>query len=341
MSLLVISSLTIRIAGRALLDGADLTIDPGRRIGLVGRNGAGKSTLLRAISGELAIDGGDLRLARAARVATVKQEAPEGPLSLLDTVLQGDPERLSLLAEAETAEPHRLAEVHERLRAIGADAAPARAATILAGLGFDETAQARPVEEFSGGWRMRVALATALFANPDLLLLDEPTNHLDLEATLWLESWLTRFPGAALIVSHDRGLLDRAVEAIAHLDRGKIALTPGGFDEFVRIRTERALQQARAAERIAAERVHIQSFIDRFRYKASKARQAQARIKALARLPQIEAVIEDTPTRFAFPDPARIAPPILALERVHVGYDGAPVLRNVSVTGAGTRACGL
>ena len=332
MSLLVISSLTIRIAGRALLDGADLTIDPGRRIGLVGRNGAGKSTLLRAISGELAIDGGDLRLARAARVATVKQEAPEGPLSLLDTVLQGDPERLSLLAEAETAEPHRLAEVHERLRAIGADAAPARAATILAGLGFDETAQARPVEEFSGGWRMRVALATALFANPDLLLLDEPTNHLDLEATLWLESWLTRFPGAALIVSHDRGLLDRAVEAIAHLDRGKIALTPGGFDEFVRIRTERALQQARAAERIAAERVHIQSFIDRFRYKASKARQAQARIKALARLPQIEAVIEDTPTRFAFPDPARIAPPILALERVHVGYDGAPVLRNVSVT---------
>ena len=332
MSLLVISSLTIRIAGRALLDGADLTIDPGRRIGLVGRNGAGKSTLLRAISGELAIDGGELRLARAARVATVKQEAPEGPLSLLDTVLQGDPERLSLLAEAETAEPHRLAEVHERLRAIGADAAPARAATILAGLGFDETAQARPVEEFSGGWRMRVALATALFANPDLLLLDEPTNHLDLEATLWLESWLTRFPGAALIVSHDRGLLDRAVEAIAHLDRGKIALTPGGFDEFVRIRTERALQQARAAERIAAERVHIQSFIDRFRYKASKARQAQARIKALARLPQIEAVIEDTPTRFAFPDPARIAPPILALERVHVGYDGAPVLRNVSVT---------
>jgi len=332
MSLLVISSLTIRIAGRALLDGADLSVEPGRRIGLVGRNGAGKSTLLRAIAGELAIDGGELRLARAARVATVKQEAPEGPLSLLDTVLQGDPERLALLAEAETAEPHRLAEVHERLRAIGADAAPARAATILAGLGFDETAQARPVEEFSGGWRMRVALATALFANPDLLLLDEPTNHLDLEATLWLESWLTRFPGAALIVSHDRGLLDRAVEAIAHLDRGKIALTPGGFDEFVRIRTERALQQARAAERIAAERVHIQSFIDRFRYKASKARQAQARIKALARLPQIEAVIEDTPTRFAFPEPARIAPPILALERVQVGYDDVPVLRNVSVT---------
>ena len=179
---------------------------------------------------------------------------------------------------------------------------------------------------------MRVALATALFANPDLLLLDEPTNHLDLEATLWLEAWLARFPGAALVVSHDRGLLDRAVQAIAFLDRGKIALTPGGFDEFVRIRTERALQQASAAKRIAAERAHIQSFIDRFRYKASKARQAQSRIKALARLPQIETVIEAAPTRFDFPDPARIAPPILALDRVAVGYDGTPVLRNVSLS---------
>ena len=179
---------------------------------------------------------------------------------------------------------------------------------------------------------MRVALATALFANPDLLLLDEPTNHLDLEATLWLESWLARFPGAALVVSHDRGLLDRAVEAIAHLDKGKISLTPGGFDEFVRIRTERAMQQTRAAERIAAERAHIQSFIDRFRYKASKARQAQARIKALARLPQIETVIEDAPTRFDFPEPARIAPPILALDRVDVGYGTTKVLRNISLT---------
>jgi ATP-binding cassette subfamily F protein 3 len=332
MSLLVISGAIIRLGGRTILDGADLTVDPGRRIGLVGRNGAGKSTLLRAIMREIPLDSGEIRLAARARVATVQQEAPSGDASLLDTVLQGDPERLALLSEADTADPHRLAEIHERLRAIGADAAPARAAAILAGLGFDEAAQSRPVGEFSGGWRMRVALATALFANPDLLLLDEPTNHLDLEAALWLESWLARFPGAALLVSHDRGLLDRAVEAIAFLDRGKISLTPGGFDEFVRIRTERALQQTRAAEKVAAERAHIQSFIDRFRYKASKARQAQARIKALARLPQIEAVIEDTPTRFAFPEPARIAPPILALERVAVGYDGVPVLRNVSLS---------
>jgi ATP-binding cassette, subfamily F, member 3 len=332
MSLLVISGASIRLGGRPILDGADLTVDPGRRIGLVGRNGAGKSTLLRAIIGELPLDGGDIRLAARARIATVAQEAPSGDASLLDTVLRGDPERLALLAEADTAEPHRLAEVHERLRAIGADAAPARAAAILAGLGFDEAAQARPVQEFSGGWRMRVALATALFANPDLLLLDEPTNHLDLEAALWLESWLARFPGAALLVSHDRGLLDRAVEAIAFLDRAKISLTPGGFDEFVRIRTERAMQQASAVKRIAAERAHIQSFIDRFRYKASKARQAQSRIKALARLPQIDNVIEDSPTRFDFPEPARIAPPILTLERVAVGYDDAAVLRHVSLS---------
>jgi ATP-binding cassette, subfamily F, member 3 len=330
MSLLVISGAVIRMGGRTLLNGADLTVDPGRRIGLVGRNGAGKSTLLRAIAGEISIDGGDIRLSSRARLATVRQEAPEGPMSLLDTVLQGDPERLALLAETETADPHRLAEVHDRLVTIGADSAPARAATILAGLGFDEAAQGRPVAEFSGGWRMRVALATALFANPDLLLLDEPTNHLDLEATMWLETWLARFPGAALVVSHDRNLLDRAVEAIAHLDKGKISLTPGGFDEFVRIRTERAMQQTRAAERVAAERAHIQSFVDRFRYKASKARQAQARIKALERLPQIESVIEDTPTRFNFPEPPRIAPPILTLDRVDIGYGMTAVLRNVS-----------
>ena len=331
MSLLLISGLSIRLGGRLLLDDADLTVDPGRRIGLVGRNGAGKSTLLKAISGGLTPDGGEIRLASRARMAQVKQEAPSGDLSLLEIVLQGDEERLSLLAELEIADPHRLGEVHDRLRSIGADSAPARAATILAGLGFDEAAQARPVNSFSGGWRMRVALATALFANPDLLLLDEPTNHLDLEATMWLEGWLAKFPGAALVVSHDRGLLDRAVDSIAHLDKGKLSLTPGGFDEFVRIRTERALQQNRAVEKMTAERAHIQSFIDRFRAKASKARQAQARVKALARMPQLESVIEDSPTRFAFPEPAHLSPPILALDNVTVGYDDTPILHNLSL----------
>ncbi len=331
MSLLTLSDVTIRLGGRPLLDGADLAIDAGKRIGLVGRNGAGKTTLLRAIAGDLAVDGGEIRLANRARLGQVKQEAPDGDLSLSDIVLQGDPERLALLAEAEVADPHRLAEIHERLRAIGADSAPARAAAVLAGLGFDAVAQALPVASFSGGWRMRVALATALFAAPDLLLLDEPTNHLDLEAALWLETWLAKFSGTAIIVSHDRGLLDRCVHAIAHLDRGKINITPGGYEEFVRIRTERAMQQAAMATRIAAQRAHMQAYVDRFRFKASKARQAQARLKAIAKLPAIEAVVEDTPTRFDFPHPTQIAPPILALDRAAAGYDGKPVLRDLSL----------
>jgi ATP-binding cassette, subfamily F, member 3 len=332
MSLLVIDRVTLRIAGRTLLDGAELRVDPGRRIGLVGRNGAGKSTLLRAIAGEIGVDGGEIRLSSRARLAQVRQEAPSGPQSLLDTVLATDTERLALLAEQERADPSRQAEIHERLRAIGAESAPARAATILAGLGFDAGQQARPVDSYSGGWRMRVALASALFANPDLLLLDEPTNHLDLEATLWLESWLARFPGAAVIVSHDRGLLDRAVQAIAHLDRGKLSLTPGGYDEFVRIRTEQAMQQARMAERIAAQRAHMQAFVDRFRYKASKARQAQSRLKALEKLPALDTVVDDAPTRFDFPQPKRLAPPILTLERVAAGYDGHRVLSGVNLS---------
>ena len=331
MSLLTISDLTIRVAGRTLLEGADLSVEPGRRVGLVGRNGAGKSTLLATILGERQADGGEIRIASRARMATVRQEAPEGPASLLDCVLEGDAERLALLAEAEGGRAERLAEVHERLRAIEADAAPARAGAILAGLGFDAAAQARAVSTFSGGWRMRVALATALFAAPDLLLLDEPTNHLDLEATMWLEGWLQRFAGAVVIVSHDRGLLDNAVHAIAHLDRGRIRTTPGGYSEFVRIRTEHALQQGREAQRIAARRAHMQDFVDRFRAKATKARQAQARLKALARMPAIETVVEAAPTRFAFPSPAPLAPPMLTLDRVSCGYDGTAVLRGLSL----------
>ncbi len=332
MSLLTIDGLVLRMAGRTLLDGAALRIDPGRRVGLVGRNGAGKSTLLKAIAGELTPDGGAITLAARARMAWVKQEAPSGPQTLVETVLAADTERLALLAEQETGAPERLPEVHERLRAIGADAAPARAAAILAGLGFDAGQQARAVDSFSGGWRMRVALAAALFAAPDLLLLDEPTNHLDLEATLWLEGYLARFPGACLIVSHDRGLLDRAVQAIAHLDRGRISVTPGGYDEFVRIRTEQAMQQSRAAERIAAQRAHMQAFVDRFRAKATKARQAQSRLKALERLPALDTVVADAPSRFQFPDPPRLAPPILVLDRVAAGYSDARVLSNVNLS---------
>nr|WP_194299899.1 ABC-F family ATP-binding cassette domain-containing protein [Acetobacter conturbans] len=324
--------MTLRIAGRTLLDQANLSIEPGRKVGLVGRNGAGKSTLLAAIAGDIPPDGGTIRLSSRARLGRVKQEAPSGPTSLVETVLAGDLERASLLAEAETAmDPQRIAEIHERLMAINADTAPARAASILSGLGFNAEAQARPVSDFSGGWRMRVSLATALFLEPDLLLLDEPTNHLDLEATLWLEGWLTRFGGAALIVSHDRGLLDSCVDAIAHLDRGRLSLTPGGYEEFVRIRTEQALQQNRAAEKVAAHRAHMQSFVDRFRAKATKAKQAQARLKALEKLPVIDSVVEDTPTRFEFPEPAPLPPPMLTMDHVTIGYDGKPILSDLSL----------
>lgn len=331
MSLLTITDLTLRIAGRVLLDNASLSIDPGRKVGLVGRNGAGKSTLLAAIAGDIPPDGGAILLSNRASMGRVKQETPEGDASLIETVLAGDLERARLLHEADTTQnPALLADIHERLLMIDAHTAPARAASILSGLGFDHTAQQRPVSSFSGGWRMRVGLATALFLNPDLLLLDEPTNHLDIEATIWLENWLKTFPGAAIVVSHDRSLLDSVVDSIAHLDKGKLSLTPGGYNEFVRIRTEQALQQNRAAERLATQRAHMQSFVDRFRAKATKARQAQARIKALARLPQIDSVVEDSPTRFSFPEPAPLPPPMLSLEKVSVGYDGRAVLSGLS-----------
>ena len=333
MSVLRIEDLSYSIAGRPLLEHAELLLDEGRRVGLIGRNGAGKSTLLKLIAGVIRPDGGKVTLGSRVRLGYVAQEAPGGNLTPLDVVLAADTERAELLHAAENPETpgERLAEIHERLMVIRADSAPARAASILAGLGFNEEWQARPMGSYSGGWRMRVALAAVLFSEPDLLLLDEPTNHLDLEATLWLEGYLQQFPGAILLVSHDRQLLDKAVEAIVHLDGGKLSMTPGGFAEFVRIKTERALQQARAAERVAAQRAHMQAFVDRFRAKATKARQAQSRLKALEKLPQIEAVVEAQATVFSFPSPSVLPPPMLQLEGVEIGYDGKAVLSGVSL----------
>jgi ATP-binding cassette subfamily F protein 3 len=333
MSVLSIDDLSFSIAGRPLLEHASLMVDEGRRIGLIGRNGAGKSTLLKLIAGALKPDGGTIRFGQRVRLGYVAQEAPGGEITPLQVVLDADTERAALLEAADNPEtPHEnLAEIHDRLMTIGADSAPSRAAAILAGLGFNEEWQARPMRSYSGGWRMRVALAAVLFSAPDLLLLDEPTNHLDLEATIWLEGYLQKFPGAILLVSHDRQLLDRAVEAIAHLDGGKLTLTPGGFAEFLRIKTERALQQARAAEKSAEQRAHMQSFVDRFRAKASKARQAQSRIKALERMPQIDAVVEDRATVFTFPSPTELPPPMLQLDNVDIGYDGKAILSGVSL----------
>ncbi|WP_424814366.1 ABC-F family ATP-binding cassette domain-containing protein [Roseococcus sp. YIM B11640] len=332
MTVLTIQDLTIRMAGRPLLEGASLQVDTGRKIGLVGRNGAGKSTLIRAILGDIQPDAGEIRLAQRARIGHVAQETPAGDASLLDIVLEADTERAALLAELEGhPEGVRAAEIHERLIAIQADAAPARAATILAGLGFDAAAQARPSKEYSGGWRMRVSLARALFLEPDLLLLDEPTNHLDLEAAMWLEGWIQRFQGAAIIISHDRGLLERCVDAIAHLDRQKITLYPGNFENFVRVRTERAAQQAAMNAKLMAQRAHMQSFVDRFRAKATKARQAQSRLKALERMPAIESVIEDHATQFTFPQPEQLPPPILTVNRGQAGYGNHVVLRGLDI----------
>lgn len=332
MTVIAIRSLTIRFGGRTLLENADLMLDAGRKIGLVGRNGAGKSTMLRAITGDLQPDGGEIRLAARAKMGVVAQEAPGGETTLLDSVLEADTERHALLQALEDpAQAHRVAEIHERLIDIRADSAPSRAATILSGLGFDAEAQARPLSAFSGGWRMRVALARALFPEPDLLLLDEPTNHLDLEATMWLEGWLAKFPGAAIVVSHDRGLLDRAVDGIAHLDQQKVTFYPGNYENFVRVRTERAAQQESQRVKIAAQRAHMQAFVDRFRAKATKARQAQSRLKALAKLPVIDAVVEDAASHFSFPEPEELPPPILAIEKADAGYGGPPILKGIDL----------
>jgi len=331
--MLHINDVTYRVAGRPLLERATVAVNKGERAGLVGRNGTGKTSLLRLIGGEQAPDLGEISLPRGVRVGTVAQEAPSGPESLLETVLAADTERTALLAEAETSQDAaRLAEIHERLATIGAESAPSRAARILAGLGFDEAAQGRPCAEFSGGWRMRVALAALLFSEPDLLLLDEPTNHLDLEATLWLEGYLKAYRGTLLLVSHDRDLLNRVPTRIIHLQGKRLTAYAGNYDRFERTRREQMERQAAMQAKQLAERRHIQKFIDRFRYKASKARQAQSRIKALERMEPIASVIEERTVTFRFPDPAPLSPPLITLDRAEVGYEpDKPVLRNLDL----------
>jgi ATP-binding cassette subfamily F protein 3 len=331
--MLVIDNLIVRIAGRDILKGASASLPAGRRVGLVGRNGAGKSTLLKVILGQLHADDGSVSWPNAWRIGAVAQEAPGTMTSLLDTVLEADPERMRLLAEAEhETDGHRLGEIYHRLDAIDAYTAPARAAEILAGLGFSADDQDRPCTEFSGGWRMRVALAAILFAAPDLLLLDEPTNYLDLEGVMWLENFLQRYRGTVLIVSHDRDLLNTAAEFILHLEHGRLKLYSGNYDTFADTRAlQRALDVATQRKQ-EARRAHLQSFVDRFRAKATKARQAQSRMKMIARMERIEIPLDEHVAPIRLPAATAANPPLVTMDRTSVGYEpGKPVLSKLAL----------
>jgi ATP-binding cassette, subfamily F, member 3 len=332
--MLSMSDISIRLAGRLLIDDATVQIVPGARVGLVGRNGTGKSTLFRAIRGELATESGTITLPPRWRIGSLAQEAPDGPESLVEIVLKADLERDALLREAEAAhDPHRIAEIQTRLVDIDAHSAPARAAAILSGLGFSTADQARPVQEFSGGWRMRVALAATLFAAPDLLLLDEPTNYLDLEGTLWLEDHLAHYPRTVIVISHDRDLLETSVDQILHLDRGKLTLYRGSYSSFEEQRATREMLDAKHAKRQEAERKRLQDFVDRFKAKASKARQAQSRVKMLERMKPVTALVTQDVREISFPAPEKtLSPPIIAVDNVSVGYEpDKPVLSRVTL----------
>ena len=332
--MLSINDISIRIAGRLLIDQSTVQIVPGARVGFVGRNGVGKSTLFHAIRGELPTETGSISIPPRWRVGSLAQEAPDGPESLIDVVLKADLERAALLHEAETAhDPHRIADIQTRLVDIDAHSAPARAAAILSGLGFSTADQARSCSEFSGGWRMRVALAATLFAAPDLLLLDEPTNYLDLEGTLWLEDHLANYPRTVIVISHDRDLLDTSVDQILHLDRGKLTLYKGTYSSFEEQRATREMLDAKHAKKQMDERKRLQAFVDRFKAKASKAKQAQSRVKMLERMKPVTALVTQDVREITFPTPEKIlSPPIIAVDGVSVGYDPAkPVLNNVTL----------
>jgi ATP-binding cassette subfamily F protein 3 len=331
-AMLRIDDISYSVEGRPLFEGASTVIPTGHKVGLVGRNGAGKTTLFKLIRGELTLEGGSISLPERSRIGGVAQEVPASETSLIDTVLAADSERAGLMAEAETAtDPHRIADIQTRLADIDAWSAEGRASAILKGLGFEDHEQRMPCSAFSGGWRMRVALAGVLFAQPDLLLLDEPTNYLDLEGAVWLESYLARYPHTVLIISHDRGLLNRAVGAILHLENRKLTLWQGPYDQFARQRAEQRAVLSAAAKKQDARRAHLQSFVDRFKAKASKAKQAQSRVKMLEKMEIITPPEEAAKQVFSFPQPDELSPPIVALEGGAVGYGERTVLRNLSL----------
>jgi len=330
--MLKISDISYSVEGRPLFEGASATIPTGHKVGLIGRNGAGKTTLFRLIRGELSLEGGGITLPQRARIGGVAQEVPSNEVSLIDTVLAADTERAALLAESETAtDSNRIAEIQTRLSDIDAWSAEARAASILKGLGFDHEDQQLPCSAYSGGWRMRVALAAVLFSQPDYLLLDEPTNYLDLEGALWLENYLVKYPHTVLIISHDRELLNRSVGAILHLDERKLAYYTGTYDQFAKQRAEQRAVQAAAAKKQQAQREHLQAFVDRFKAKASKAKQAQSRVKMLEKMTPITAPEDAARVVFTFPKPEELSPPIIAIEGGSTGYGDTVVLDKLNL----------
>ena len=341
--MLHISDVTLRLGPRVLFDKASAALPEGARIGFVGRNGTGKTTLFRMIADELQPDLGTLSIPKQMKLGRVEQEAPDGPGSLIDFVLAADVERTRLIADSETAtDPHRIAEIHTRLADIDAHSAPARAARILSGLGFDFAAQVRPLSSYSGGWRMRVALAAVLFAQPDLLLLDEPTNYLDLEGTLWLIDYLGRYPATIFVISHDRDILDAVCDHILHLNHAKLTLWTGNYTSFETQRREQQAIEQKHKKKQDEQRKHMQAFVDRFRASATKATQAQSRLKMLAKMEPVTALVDGEVLPIVLPSPEKpLKPPIVAMDRVSVGYDGIPVLKNLNLTIADDDRIGL
>lgn len=326
------NNVVVRLGGTSIIDGAGAALPPGSSVGLIGRNGAGKSTLMKVIAGMLEPDDGSVDMPKDSKLGYIAQEAPAGAITPIESVLAADEERAALLTESEnTLDPERIAIIHERLNVIEAHSAPARAAKILTGLGFDEQAQGQPMDSFSGGWRMRVALAALLFSRPDVLLLDEPSNHLDLEATLWLENFLISYPATILVVSHERDLLNNVVDHILHLQNGKTTLYPGGYDAFERQRAERQAQLASSREKQVAQRDKLQAFVDRWGAKAHSAKQAQSRVKALARMEPIAEAIDDPTLGFHFPSPAELKPPLMSLDDAAVGYGDTTILSHLNL----------
>ncbi|MEN9931600.1 MAG: hypothetical protein RIS17_173 [Pseudomonadota bacterium] len=330
--MLSVQNLVVRLGGRAIIDGASATLPPRGCVGLIGRNGAGKSTMMKVLAGTIEPDGGSVDRPRGSRLGWLKQEAPAGLGTPFETVLAADTERAALLAEeAAGAAPERVADIHERLIAIDAHTAPARAARILVGLGFDEEMQNRPLDSYSGGWRMRVALAALLFTRPDVLLLDEPSNHLDLESALWLENFLKSYPGLIVLISHERDLLNRVATMILHLEGGKVQLYTGNYDSFERQRAERLAQLEAARTAQAQQRAKLQDYIARNSARASTAKQAQSRAKALAKMQPVAEAAADPTMKFDFPSPQPLRPPLVTLDHADVGYDGRAILNDLDI----------